>query len=146
MLRYARIQHRFVQNIPETLEPGIIYISIEYATAIHLCCCGCGEEVVTPITPTDWKLTFDGDTISLSPSIGNWNYACRSHYFIDHNLVLEALPWSRKRIEAGRKEDEIAKRQYFDSGAEGERTESKHPEEKPTKFSEMSGKIRAKKR
>jgi Family of unknown function (DUF6527) len=35
----------------------------------NLCCCGCGEKVVTPLRPTDWKLIFDGKTISLDPSL-----------------------------------------------------------------------------
>ena len=79
-MRFTHLQHRFVPHIPEKLEPKVLYISMEYATAAHSCCCGCGEEVVTPLTPTDWRMTFDGETISLSPSIGNWNLRCRSHY------------------------------------------------------------------
>lgn len=62
-----KLSHKFVKNIPEKLEDGIVYISTEYPTAIHKCCCGCGNEVVTPISPADWKLTFDGETISLYP-------------------------------------------------------------------------------
>jgi len=38
---------------------------IEYATAVHKCACGCGKEVVTPLSPTDWKLIFDGKALSL---------------------------------------------------------------------------------
>ena len=41
--------------------------------------------MVTPLKPTDWKLTFDGKTITLYPSIRNWNFACRSHYWIRNN-------------------------------------------------------------
>lgn len=96
MLRYKRLKHCFVRYIPEQLEPGKIYISIEYATAAHSCCCGCGEQVITPITPNDWKLIFDGETISLWPSIGNWNFPCRSHYIIRKNCVLIAKPWKDK--------------------------------------------------
>jgi hypothetical protein len=47
------------------------------------CCCGCGHEVVTPFSPTDWKLTFDCVSVSLYPSIGNWSPPCRAHYFIE---------------------------------------------------------------
>ena len=49
----------FVQAIPEKLEDGTLYVSMDYATVVHKCCCGCGREVVTPLSPTDWKLTFD---------------------------------------------------------------------------------------
>ncbi|MBK7970270.1 MAG: hypothetical protein IPK08_15745 [Bacteroidetes bacterium] len=66
------IQHKFVEFIPDVIEGGVLYISIEYCTAIHKCACGCGNEVVTPLSPTDWEITFNGKTVSLDPSIGNW--------------------------------------------------------------------------
>ena len=44
------LKHEFVEFIPDELEQGTIYISIRFATASHLCCCGCGNKVVTPIT------------------------------------------------------------------------------------------------
>lgn len=112
-MRYQRLDHRFVTHIPRAVEPGILYISLEYATAVHSCCCGCGEEVVTPLTPTDWKLIFDGETVSLWPSIGNWSYACRSHYVIERNQVVEALPWSDKRIANARRWDRFAKANFY---------------------------------
>jgi hypothetical protein len=80
--RIHRIEPEFVEEIPRTLEPGKLYISIPYTTALHLCCCGCGIEVVTPLHPTRWSLSYDGETISLSPSVGNWNLACQSHYVV----------------------------------------------------------------
>ena len=66
------ISFEFVEFIPEKLEEGKVYISPKYSTVVHKCCCGCQEEVVTPLSPVDWELTFDGKTISLYPSIGNW--------------------------------------------------------------------------
>lgn len=119
MIRYPRLAHKFVANIPTSLEPGVLYISVEYATAIHLCCCGCGEEVVTPLTPTDWVLTFDGDTVSLWPSIGNWNFACRSHYVIERSEVVRALPWSDRRIAHGRFRDKLEKKRYYGTAKDG---------------------------
>lgn len=87
------VQHRFVEFIPDELEDGILYISLHYCTAIHKCVCGCGNEVVTPISPDDWRLTFDGKTISLYPSIGNWNFECKSHYWITRNNIRFAEKW-----------------------------------------------------
>jgi Family of unknown function (DUF6527) len=113
MMRYTRLKHQFVTNLPEGLEPGVLYISIEYAIAAHLCCCGCGVEVVTPFTPTDWNMTFDGETISLFPSVGNWNDACRSHYVIERSEVIEAPPWSDERIEAEFERDRAAKKEFY---------------------------------
>ena len=119
-MRYQRLDHRFVIHIPRVLEPGMLYISIEYATAAHSCCCGCGEEVVTPLTPTDWKLVFDGETISLWPSVGNWSYACKSHYVIERNQVIKALPWSDKRIANARIKDKSIKEVFYGIIDQGE--------------------------
>lgn len=112
-MRYARLEHRFVKHIPDTLEPGVLYVSMEYATAAHSCCCGCGEEVVTPFTPTDWRMTFDGASVSIRPSIGSWTLTCRSHYVIDHGRVLEAKPWTNEQIEAERRRDRAAKQRFY---------------------------------
>jgi len=98
-------KHEFVEFIPDTIEEGKIYLSIDYATAIHKCACGCGKEVVTPLSPTDWKLIFDGKTVSLDPSIGNWGFPCRSHYWVRNNRALWAEDWSPSRIDANRAYD-----------------------------------------
>ena len=84
------MNHKFVEFIPDNLEEGVIYVSLQYTTAIHKCVCGCGNEVVTPLSPNDWQLTFNGESISLSPSIGNWNFKCQSHYWIVNNKVIKA--------------------------------------------------------
>ena len=113
-MRFAKLEHRFVQYIPEQLEPGVLYISMDYATAAHSCCCGCSEQVITPFTPTDWKLTFDGETVSLWPSIGNWNFPCRSHYIIRNGRILDAGPWDSDRIAEGREQDHKRKKEHYE--------------------------------
>lgn len=113
MRHTATLEHRFVEFIPNELEDATLYVSIPYATAAHKCCCGCGKKVVTPITPTDWKLTYDGETVSLNPSIGNWGFMCRSHYWIDQNRAVWARQWSSDEIEAGRVEAYEAKQAFF---------------------------------
>ena len=117
MKRRTTITFQFVDVIPAKLGDGKLYLSIEYATAVHKCCCGCGNEVVTPLTPTDWKVTYDGESVSLSPSIGNWGFACRSHYWIDHNAVRWADQWSDDQIVAGRTQDLREKERHFGEGA-----------------------------
>lgn len=77
----------FCDSIPSELAPGVLYISMIGRLAMHLCPCGCGELVVTSFAPGHWKLIFDGASVSLSPSIGNFNYECQSHYFICKNKV-----------------------------------------------------------
>lgn len=107
------IRHEFVEDIPGELEDGVLYISIRYRTASHLCACGCGDKVVTPIKPPKWHLTFDGDTVSLSPSIGNWQQPCRSHYWIRNNKIDWAKPWTDAQIETGRAQDVADVRRYY---------------------------------
>jgi hypothetical protein len=100
MNRPVRVKHEFVEFMPATLEPETIYVSVEYATCQHLCLCGCGEKVITPLTPTDWELTFDGEAISLDPSVGNWSFDCQSHYVIRKGRVRWAATWSKEKIKA----------------------------------------------
>ena len=100
--RIERVALEFVSNIPDELEDGILYISMNYTTAIHKCACGCGSEIVTPLSPVDWNLKFDGVSITLDPSIGNWSYRCQSHYLIIKNRVVWSDRWSRSRIEDNR--------------------------------------------
>jgi len=109
----VKLTHKFVEYIPDDIRDGTIYVSIAFATVVHKCCCGCGKEVVTPLSPTDWKLIFDGQSISLDPSIGNWNFACQSHYWIKHNMVKWTPKWSKEKIYNGRKHDSLAKARYF---------------------------------
>lgn len=114
MSRMNEIAHEFVEFIPDVIKEGVIYISIPFGTATHLCCCGCENRVVTPISPTDWKLVFDGKTVSLYPSIGNWSYECQSHYWIWRNKIEWAVRWSKRRIDAIRTNERIDKDRYFD--------------------------------
>jgi hypothetical protein len=107
------LKHKFVEFIPEKIEEGVLYISLDYCTSIHKCVCGCGNEVVTPISPTDWKLTFDGISVTLYPSIGNWNFDCQSHYWIRNNNVEYAGQWTEKEIRSGRENDHERKKEYF---------------------------------
>lgn len=93
MTECYKFEHRFVRHVPEVLEPRVLYISIEFASAIHLCACGCGHQVVTPLSPSDWRMEFDGESVSLNPSIGNWAFECQSHYFIRRDAVVWLPEW-----------------------------------------------------
>lgn len=118
-MKRLRVTHEFVELIPKQLAEGTIYVSIRYAMVVHLCACGCGNKVVTPLSPAEWQLIFDGATVSLSPSVGNWEFPCRSHYWIRRNRVQWALSWSKARIEAGQAADQREIDAYFaDHGAD----------------------------
>lgn len=97
-----KLRHKFVEEVPDQLEDWVLYVSLEYATAIHKCFCGCGNEVVTPLSPKEWKLIFDGETVSLYPSIGNWSTPCQSHYWITDSEVEWARKWSTEEIKLAR--------------------------------------------
>ena len=107
------LAYEFVEFIPEELQERTLYISKTYGTAVHKCCCGCGREVVTPLSPTGWRLSFDGETVSLHPSIGSWSLPCQSHYYITKNTVVWAAPWSKEQIERGRAQEALARERYF---------------------------------
>lgn len=112
-MKQAVLQHEFVEYIPKVLEDGILYVSMTYATAAHNCCCGCGNKVITPLTPTDWKLLYDGESISISPSIGNWSFPCQSHYWIKRGAIKWSGRWTSDEIAEGRKRDRVAKKKQF---------------------------------
>lgn len=109
------MNYKFVDTIPNEIKRGSLYISLKYNTAIHKCACGCGEEVVTPLSPTDWKLIYNGKSISLTPSIGNWSFKCQSHYWIKNNQVVWAGKMSKEEIIKGRKNDVKAKKKFHDN-------------------------------
>jgi hypothetical protein len=117
MSRVDELSCEFVTAIPDKLAAATLYVSMEYATVVHKCCCGCGNEVVTPLSPTDWKLTYDGEGVSLHPSIGNWSFQCRSHYWIRGNQVQWAGPMSDAQVQAVRMHDIEAKAAYFETTA-----------------------------
>lgn len=108
MTRQTNLRHTYVEYIPAKLEPGALYISKKYKTASHLCCCGCGLKVVTPLNPAQWKLTDHGQTVSLSPSIGNWSFPCKSHYIVDHSRIRWASEMSEQKIAYVRRNDRLA--------------------------------------
>jgi len=114
-MRQTHISHEFVKYIPEQLKEGVLYISLQYSTAAHLCCCGCKKEIITPLTPTDWSLNVDGNVVTLSPSIGNWSLACQSHYWIKRSKVVWAGKMSQREIEMGRRIDRVVKQRYFEA-------------------------------
>lgn len=96
--------------MPSPLEHGTVYISVKHRLTEHLCACGCGTEVSLPLSPTDWRVEYDGESVSLRPSIGNWRLPCRSHYVIDKGRTRWCLDWTDQEIRMGRARDREAKK------------------------------------
>jgi Family of unknown function (DUF6527) len=126
--RLTSIRPEFVEFVPTELEDGVLYISTTYRTAVHRCACGCGSKITTPIRPPRWRFTYDGETVSLYPSIGNWSYPCQSHYWIEHNRIEWAPKWSQARITAGRARDRADRQRYY-RRVEAKSTSSAKPDE-----------------
>lgn len=112
-MKVKTISPVYVDSFPKVLEEGHLYISRPFRTACHRCCCGCGTKIVTPLRPTEYRLTDVGGRVSLFPSIGNWNHACRSHYVIRNGQVVAAGDMSQEEIEEGRLRDAAEKRVYY---------------------------------
>lgn len=112
--KITRLKPVFVENVPARLTEGCLYVSIKYRTVTHLCACGCGSEINTPLHPTGWSLTFDGETVSLWPSVGNWSEKCQSHYVIDKGEVQWSRQWTQKEILEGRLQRDEEIQRYFD--------------------------------
>jgi hypothetical protein len=113
MKQEISVKHESVDFIPAELQERTLYISIRFATVSHLCPCRCKNKVVTPLKPSDWKLIFDGKTVSLHPSVGNWSFPCRSHYWVRNSRVQWAEDWPKERIEAGRAYDRRAEERSY---------------------------------
>lgn len=102
-----------LDEFPRVLEEGILYISEECELAAHKCCCGCGEDVITPLHPARWRLDRYGGRVSLHPSIGNWKFACRSHYWIRNNRVIASFGMDDEEIAEIIELDQMDREEYF---------------------------------
>jgi hypothetical protein len=111
-----------VHFMPKVLKPGVLYLSDEFGTAAHLCACGCGAKVRTPIGPTEWSIKEQTSGPTLWPSIGNWQRPCRSHYVIERGEVVWAPAWSDAQVRAGRANEQRLRENHFaqlDRGRQG---------------------------
>lgn len=105
-MKRTTIIPQFVELMPREIQDGVLYISQKYSTASHNCCCGCGMKVVTPLSPARWQLHCEGNLVTLFPSIGNWNFSCRSHYWIKRNRVVWAGAMTNWEIRLVKERDE----------------------------------------
>lgn len=109
-----------VESFPRPLSAGVLYFSKRFNTAAHACACGCGQEVITPLSPVQWRLTQSAGGASLRPSIGNWNFPCRSHYWITGGRVEWDTDMSQEKIKAGRAYNAKLRERYFEEQNAGE--------------------------
>lgn len=105
MAKVNFLRPEFTETFAAVVDPGVLYISIPYHTCGHLCCCGCGQEVVTPLSPAQWSFTYGGEHVSLTPSVGNWSLRCKSRYWIRKGKVHWSRRYSLAEIEENREHD-----------------------------------------
>lgn len=89
----------FVETIPadsEELKTGILYICMKYNTLVHRCPCGCGGLSEIGLHPATRRLIYDGQYVSIVPSIGVRTLRCRSHYWITKNRIVWERPLSEE--------------------------------------------------
>lgn len=113
MPKIERLRLERVHYMPKVLEPGLLYVSEEFGAAAHLCACGCGAKIRTPLAPTEWTFKDTSDGPSLSPSVGNWQKPCRSHYWIWRGEVEWHGDWTESQVQAGRRGEEQRRKAYF---------------------------------
>ena len=102
-----------VEDMPENIVPGVLYVSEEYEIACHRCACGCDSLVYTPLGVTEWRFSEVDGKPSLSPSIGSWNLPCRSHYWIVRGRISWSGDWSDAQVCAGRKAETLRREAHF---------------------------------
>ena len=110
-----RIRVQRVQYMPKDLSPGILYVAEQFDAVAHLCACGCGSKIRTPLGPTEWSLYQTDDGPTLWPSVGNWQQDCKSHYLITRGEVIWAERWTPEQIAAGRRREDDRRREYYDT-------------------------------
>jgi hypothetical protein len=108
-----RITLERAQYLPRKLASGILYVSEEFAVAGHLCACGCGNKVITPLGPAEWTFTEREGRPTLHPSIGNWQLPCRSHYVIAEGRIRWGDRWSEAQVATGRRAEAKRRQAYY---------------------------------
>lgn len=109
-----KIRLERVHFMPKDLKPGVLYVSEEFGAAAHLCPCGCGTKIRTPLGPTEWSLEETASGPTLRPSVGNWQQACQSHYWIYRGAVIWTDRWTPQQIAASRLDEEYRRCVYYD--------------------------------
>lgn len=125
-MKILELTPRDLDEFPRVLEEGILYISEECELAAHKCCCGCGEDVITPLNPARWRLDRHAGRVSLYPSIGNWKFACRSHYWIRKNRVVPSYGMDDEEIAEVIEQDRVGREDFFAQLQQASRSSGSH--------------------
>jgi len=90
-LKKVSVTPVYVEFMPDfdKMDEATIYISEKYGSSTHKCLCGCGEKTVLPLNKDyGWVLIKENNgTVSFTPSIGNYQMDCKSHYIITNSVA-----------------------------------------------------------
>lgn len=94
-LRKVPVTIEYVYTMPpyETFKEGVIYVSMRFGVSVHRCLCGCGEKTVLPLNNTiggkdyGWKFIIEDHKATFTPSVGNFQMPCKSHYIITKGIA-----------------------------------------------------------
>jgi len=92
--KITELETKFCEHIPDLISEGVLYVSLFFEIAIHLCPCGCGNQSVTPFD-TDfnldngWDIKIDSDKVTFTPSILNNNCPNKAHYYITDGKIIK---------------------------------------------------------
>lgn len=76
-IKIVNIEYQHVTYIPLVCDmlDNVVYISNEFQISAHRCLCGCGSEVILPLGVNGWLLSETNNKITITPSIGNYNFS-----------------------------------------------------------------------
>lgn len=97
--RIDEIKPVLVMELPKSvndMKHGILYLKHnedDTYESFHLCPCGCGEPVYLLYGGKGWNITLSINgrglkSVTISPSVGCFDFPCKSHYFIRENKII----------------------------------------------------------
>ena len=72
---------------PFAIEKGLVKAR-EPITAVRIYNTNTSKVIIEEVPCVNQSVKYDGETVSLSPSIGNFQFPCKSHYWIRENRVI----------------------------------------------------------
>lgn len=99
--------------MPTKFEEGVLYVSKKFGIAGHLCACGCGNKVWTPLGKAEWSIKNGKRGVTMWPSIGNGQLPCKSHYIIENNKIIWLPQMDEETTEIHLREAEDKRKKYY---------------------------------
>lgn len=112
-MKIDSIELQKVLYMPSDFKEGILYVSKKFGVAAHLCACGCGNKVITPLGATEWTIKEEDFGVSVYPSIGNGQLPCKSHYLINNGKIIWCDQMTESKTHQDFKKAEVQRALYY---------------------------------